>query len=151
MNFIADVHLGKLARLLRMAGFDTVYNNAFSLDDLLALAVKENKVLLSRNNFIKPQKDLNVFFITDENPEKQLKQVINHFNVKNQVQPFTRCIVCNGNLQAVLKAQVIPHLQPQTILHFNEFWQCDTCNRIYWKGSHYERMNELIEKIKADT
>jgi len=149
MKFIADVHLGKLAKLLRMLGFDTLYNNSLTNSELISIALQQNRILLSRNAAINNHKaQLKSFYISSENPELQLQQVLQNFNLKDHIHPFTRCIACNGSLQPVAKDGILLQLPPNTNQYFNEFWQCDNCNRIYWKGSHYERMNSLIEEIK---
>jgi uncharacterized protein with PIN domain len=150
MKFIADVHLGKLAKLLRMLGFDTLYNNSLTNSELTSIALQQNRILLSRNAAINNHKTkLQNFCISSENSETQLEEVLRHFNLENQIQPFTRCIVCNGLLQPVSKNDIASQLPEKTNQYFNEFWQCDSCNRIYWKGSHYERMNAIIERIKG--
>ncbi|HTM91403.1 MAG TPA: Mut7-C RNAse domain-containing protein [Flavisolibacter sp.] len=147
VKFIADVHLGKLARLLRMLGFDTVYKNDFTLNELVKISDEENRILLSRNaSLLKIHAD-KCFIVSDEDPPVQLKQVIQHFGLKDQSQPFSRCIVCNGILESVSKESIAYLLQKNTASYFNEFWQCKDCGRIYWKGSHYERMLKTIRSV----
>lgn len=148
MKFIADVHLGKLAKLLRMLGFDTLYNNSFTNTQIISIALNENRVLLSRNNSITNLPQLQSLTITDEDADKQIQQVLHHFKLNNQIHPFTKCIVCNGALQPVAKEKIFNKLPQKTALYFNEFWQCNNCNGIYWKGSHYEHINKMIERIK---
>jgi len=150
-KFLADANVGKLARLLRMLGFDTVYDNAFSTQQLKEIAGREDRVLLTRN----PAADklfpaIRRFIITDENPYIQVKQVIKYFDLEERLRPFTRCIACNGVLHAAPKENIIDILQQNTALYFDDFWQCDDCNRIYWKGSHYERMLQLVEDINEE-
>ena len=147
VKFIADVHLGKLARLLRMLGFDTVYKNDFTLDELVKISDEENRILLSRNaSLLKTHPD-KCFIVSDEDPLVQLKQVIQHFGLNDRFQPFSRCIVCNGILESVSKENIAYLLQKNTASYFTEFWQCKDCQRIYWKGSHYDRMLKTIENI----
>jgi uncharacterized protein with PIN domain len=147
-GFVADVHLGKLAKWLRMLGFDTVYSNAFTSSELVEIAHKENLILLSRNPAFEKNKSITTCLITDEEPERQLQQVINNFHLQDEIRPFTRCLVCNGILEEVTKEMVQPFLQANTIKYYNEFWQCTHCQRVYWKGSHYQRMLNTIERIK---
>lgn len=147
IKFIADVHLGKLARLLRLLGFDTAYQNSFSNKELAAIRREQNRILLSRNRSLSKNDQIRTFILTSEGPLTQLKQVINQFQLKDQFHPFTVCIVCNGELEKVPKEDIVHLLQPNTSRYFNEFWQCDHCKRIYWKGSHYERMLKTIERI----
>ena len=144
-RFIADVHLGKLARMLRMLGVDTAYKNTYTNAELVSIALNENRILLSRNIAFKKNDALLSFVVQGEEPTEQLKQVIKHFNLKKDFQPFTKCIVCNGDLYATLKENIIAALPSNTKEFYHEFWQCSDCSCVYWKGSHYERMQKLLE------
>jgi len=149
-RFIADVHLGKLARLLRMLGFDVVYDNAFTNAELISIAIEQNRILLSRNEAFGKDNSFQSFLIIDEEPDLQLTQVIKHFELKKDLAPFTRCIVCNGLLQSISKEEIKDKLLANAFQYFNEFCQCSNCGRIYWKGSHYERMKKLVEKFLSE-
>ena len=144
--FVADVHLGKLARLLRLLGFDTMYKNSYTNNDLINIASEQNKILLTRNASIYKNNGIVSFVIQTEDPEAQLKQVLDHFNLKERITPFSRCMVCNGILQITPKENIALQLPENTGKYFNEFWQCAGCNRIYWKGPHYNSMMALVNK-----
>lgn len=149
-KFVADVHLGKLAKTLRLLGFDTSYKNSLTLDELVKIALEENKILLSRNSMLaKKFPEVRSFFVEAEDPFEQVLKLVDVFKLKETFQPFSRCLICNGELQQVLKDAVLMQLPSNTIKYFNQFWQCNQCQHIYWKGSHYERMMQLIEKIKS--
>ena len=146
--FIADVHMGKLARMLRMLGFDTMYNNAFSNAGLISIALEQDRVLLSRNRAIgRKHPALTTFFISHDEPEAQLENVLQHFQLLQHIQPFSRCMVCNGILEPVLKEDILEQLPEKTAIYYHEFWQCTNCKRIYWKGPHYNRMMGFIGRI----
>ena len=145
MKFIADVHLGKLAKLLRMLGFDVLYDNSLTDKQLVFLSLNEERILLSGNSAFENNKALQSFIVTSQDAETQLRQIFTHFNLKHDIRPFTRCLVCNGTLHAVSKDEIAEQLEPNTKQYFNEFWQCNYCKRIYWKGSHYKRMMKLAE------
>jgi uncharacterized protein len=147
LRFCADVHLGKLARMLRMLGFDTVYKNDLSKEELYQIAHNENRYLLSKSAYFKRFSDIGFYQIQSGDPKQQLKDVITHFNLFNSLNPFTRCFYCNQILEKKDKVEVENELLPQTKKDFSEFWKCASCNRVYWKGSHYERMNKQIEKL----
>jgi uncharacterized protein len=149
-TFVADVHLGKLARALRLLGFDTLYSNTFTPAQLQALATDENRVLLSRSRAFLKNSAVHSFIIESEEPEKQLQAVVQQFNLQKQLQPFTRCLICNGMLEAVTKGQVYMQLEANTAIFFHAFWQCTNCKRIYWKGSHYDHMLKLVEKVEQE-
>jgi len=146
-SFLADVHLGRLARMLRMLGFDTEYRNDYSNDKLLEIAEKENRILLSRNGNFKNKPFIQFLLITDEDSILQLKQVVAQFALHSSFQPFSRCIVCNGHLERKEKESIAALLLENTKRYYNEFWQCSGCRKIYWKGSHYERMLKLLEML----
>lgn len=144
-KFICDVHLGKLARLLRLLGFDTAYENSFTKNELINISCVEERIVLSRDGSLNKNSLIKAFVIESEAPMLQLKQVVDAFGLKKGIHPFSRCLVCNGELQIVSKEVISPLLQANTSKYFNEFWQCINCRRIYWKGSHYERMLKTIE------
>lgn len=146
-KFIADVHLGKLAKLLRLLGFDTAYKNSFTNEELPIISEQQNRIILTRNKSLYKNNLIKSFLITSEDPMMQLKAVVTHFHLHHQFHFFTRCLVCNGILKPVSKNNILPLLQQNTITYFNEFWQCTHCKHIYWKGSHYERMLKTIEQI----
>lgn len=146
-KFLADVHLGKLARLLRLLGFDTFYRNNCTNNQLVQLSIHENRVLLSRKPSWLKNTAIESLIIKNEDSLLQLKQVIDHFQLKGQLHPFSRCIVCNGILQPVTKESISHLLKKNTGEYFHQFWQCHQCKRIYWTGSHYERMLKTIESI----
>lgn len=148
-TFVADVHLGKLARMLRLLGFDTLYSNEVTAVQLTATAIEQSRILLSRYAGYKAAPHLQVFIIYSANPGEQLQQVVQHFHLKDQVDPFSRCLVCNGLLTVVPVESIQTSLQPNTRQAFHQFWQCNDCRQIYWKGSHYERMLKWVEKTEG--
>jgi uncharacterized protein with PIN domain len=150
IKFLLDVHLGKLARYLRMLGIDSIYTNDISNKELEQLAMSDNRILLSRNPFFSKISSISFYHITNEDPFRQFKQVAGHFKLSHHIQPFTRCIICNGLLVKQSKKELENLLQPNTRNFFNEFWQCSFCGHIYWKGSHYERMKRTIERLMTD-
>jgi uncharacterized protein with PIN domain len=151
-RFVADVHLGKLARLLRMLGFDTIYSNASTKEELRSIALTQNRILLTRNASLhKIGEAFECCIIQHFNPFIQLKHVIAQFHLKEYFKPFSRCLLCNGELHAVPPGNISDLIQPDTALHFNDFWQCNDCRHVYWEGSHYERMQSLIKKMEEET
>jgi uncharacterized protein with PIN domain len=147
-KFIADAHLGKLARYLRLLGIDTAYKNFYTAKELIATAIVEDRIILTRSEAFESRKAVRSVVIQSEDPFMQLKQVALQFELKDYFQPFSRCLLCNGNLQAVLKEKLSNSLEENTRNYFNEFWQCDNCNHVYWKGSHYNKMLRTIEEIE---
>ncbi|HEY1025478.1 MAG TPA: Mut7-C RNAse domain-containing protein [Sphingobacteriaceae bacterium] len=152
VHFIADAHLGKLTRALRLLGFDTLYRNDLTAKEILAIAERQDRFMLPRSARLTNARSLQPGFqIRSEQPEKQLKEVINRFNLLPISEPFRRCLKCNGMIAKVPKSEVIDGLRPDTIRFFNEFYQCTSCKTVYWKGSHYERMLKLISDLRRST
>ncbi|WP_162425973.1 Mut7-C RNAse domain-containing protein [Pontibacter pudoricolor] len=147
-RFVLDVHLGKLARLLRLLGFDTVFDPQLSEKELVTIAVNEKRILLSRGvNILKHRTIVYGYWLRSQQPEEQLQEVIRYYSLASEFHVFTRCMVCNGTIVQVPKDQVQEQLPPKTKLYFHEFYQCRNCRRVYWKGSHYERMQEFIRNL----
>jgi uncharacterized protein len=147
-RFIADVHLSRLARLLRLLGFDTVYRNNYTKQELARISEDEQRILLSRTTSLAKHGTQHYLLVTSEEPKQQLKQVVQSFKLKDHFLPFSRCIACNGLLEAVPKESILPLLEKNTSDYYHEFLQCNSCKRIYWKGSHYERMLNTIQDIQ---
>lgn len=146
LKFILDVHLGKLAHKLRMLGFDCYYNSLISKSALLSVSINENRKILTRDRRLLMNKAAGSgYFIRSENPEIQLKNVIDYFSLCNDIKPFTRCIQCNGLLKEIKKEEV--EIKPKTKKYFEVFNQCESCLKIYWQGSHFTKMKAEIAKL----
>ncbi len=146
IRFILDVNLGKLARNLRLLGFDTLFQNNYKDKEIIAIAQKEQRLILTRDIELLKNKRVNRgYWVRSTDPDKQIKEILFKFDLFDQIHPFTRCLVCNGLLKKVPKNEVIEHLPPKTKVHFDEFYQCTDCGKIYWRGSHFKRMNEMIK------
>jgi uncharacterized protein with PIN domain len=149
--FIADVHLGKLARALRLLGFDTLYSNAYTATDLRNLAVAQQRILLSRSAAFNSYPELHALVVQSELLQSQLQQVVQQLGLSSHLRPFTRCLVCNGLLSIVSKETIAKQLEPNTRLYYNNFWQCLQCGKVYWKGVHYNRMQALVRSVETIT
>ena len=144
-KFILDVHLGKLAKALRMLGFDCYYENNLSDQAIAAIAERENRIVLTRDLGLLKHRNVRWgYWLRSQKPNEQLEEVIKRFKLNNKFKPLTRCLACNELIEAVSKESVLDRLPPKTRAHFHEFFQCRGCRRVYWKGSHYEHMQEAI-------
>lgn len=147
-RFVLDTHLGRLAAYLRMLGFDTLYRNDYDDPTLARISVDEHRILLTCDKRLLMRKQItHGYYVRERQPQKQLLEIIARFDLFNVLQPFTRCMHCNGNIHSVEKGIIKERLPPRTKEYYNEFWQCDDCRKIYWKGSHYQRMLQMIKKI----
>jgi len=150
LRFVADVHLGRLARWMRLFGVDTAYHNSWKKKDLIEIATKEDRVLLSRDRSFSSLGALCFFHIESEEPFSQLTAVFRFFRLQADRRLFTRCMLCNGLLHSVKKESIVPQLPAKTALYYEEFWRCDNCNKLYWQGPHYLRMLARVENLKKE-
>ena len=145
-KFILDVHLGKLANLLRMLGFDTMYQNNYQDSEIVQTALKQNRIILTRDvNLLKRKSVTHGYWMRSTKVGEQLKEVIQRFDIKSQIQPFTRCLMCNTKIKKIKKKEIMNMIPPNTRKYFHEFYFCSQCNKVYWKGSHYKRMIQKME------
>ena len=122
LKFLADVHLGKLTRYLRICGFDTYYRNNGSDNELINIALSDSRVILTRDKeLLKNKKVTRGYWIRSKFHIEQLKEILSRFELKNQLRPFTRCIECNGILTDVSKEDISEHLLPKTLQYYQKF------------------------------
>jgi len=151
VSFLLDNHLGKLATYLRILGFDASYRNDYQDQELARVAIQEERILLTRDRGLLMRKTiLRGYCLRTMDPEKQLVEVLRRFDLWNQIRPFRRCLRCNSPLIPVNKQDVLDQLKPLTRRYYDEFHICSNCKHVYWKGSHYERMQSLIERVLAE-
>jgi uncharacterized protein with PIN domain len=148
-KFILDVHLGKLARYMRMLGFDSVYDNSFTDAELIRVSVQENRTLLTRNRKLLMKKEIERgYWIRNEQIFDQVYELFQRFDLKNSIKWFSLCTICNGNLHIVEEELVRKQFPEFKFYQDTSFYQCDQCNHIYWNGSHSARFkNSVIKKI----
>jgi hypothetical protein len=149
MRFIADAMLGKLAKYLRILGYDTIYFNQEDEDELIRIAQEQGRILLTRRTRLKEREDIkNLLFIHEDNPRKQLKEVLNCYHLSPTVNSlFTRCMVCNEKLTSLHKEDAEGKVPEYILNSYESFSLCQHCNRIYWPGSHYASMLQEVERL----
>jgi hypothetical protein len=144
-RFVADGHLGKLARHLRMAGFDVVYDVAADDDRIVALSNEARRTILTRDKAMLRRGDVERgYFVRAVHSEEQLAEVIERLQLERLVAPFVRCLECNTLLQEVPRETVLERLPPKVRAHYTRFKRCPGCDRVYWEGTHYERMRRVL-------
>ena len=147
-RFVLDNHLGRLTAYLRMLGFDCLYHNDYEDEELAETAQREERILLSRDRRLLMRKAITYgYCLRSLDSLEQLTEVIQRFELTKHMAPFHRCLRCNHPLEPVAKEAVLDRLEPLTKLYFDEFQICPNCGQIYWKGSHYEKMQKLVEEI----
>lgn len=147
-RFLLDNHLGRLAAYLRMLGFDCLYRNDYEDQELAETLQRDERILLTRDRRLLMRKVVvHGYCPRSLDSLEQLTEVIRRFDLRKRIAPFHRCLRCNHPLESVAKEAVLERLEPLTRLYFEEFRFCPDCKQIYWKGSHYERMQALVEKL----
>ena len=148
LHFVLDVHAGKLARWLRMLGFDALWRNDAADADLAQISAAEDRILLTRDRGLLMRNEVRRgYWLRFTDPKQQLAEVIERYDLLPRALPFSRCLECNGTLKAVSKESIAA---PAGVLaRHEEFRRCGGCRRVFWKGSHYERMTRLIEMARS--
>jgi uncharacterized protein with PIN domain len=147
IRFVVDVNLGKLAKKLRLLGFDTFYENDLQDEEIIKISLAEKRIILTRDiGILKNGKVTHGTFIRSDNPKIQLNEVIERLQLKNMFKPFSRCSQCNGQLKRIKKDLLKNRIPGDTLSYYKTFWECQGCRQIYWEGSHFEKINQWIEK-----
>lgn len=151
MKFIADCHLGKIAKYLRMFGFDTLYFQSIDDDDIIDIAAKEERfVLTSDKELYQRMKHHNALYLEHADFETQIKEIFRHYKLFDKCKPLSRCIKCNGELEKIDKQEVIEELKAKTKKHFDTFDKCKECGTVYWHGDHYKNMLKFVNDFIAE-
>ena len=147
VRFVLDAHLGKLASLLRLTGFDAVLRADDA--DVANTAACQGRVALTRDvGLLKRSIVLYGYWVRHTDPELQLAEVLERFDLVDRMEPFARCLRCNTPLVSADADAVSGQLPPRTRTQFEQFHRCPGCGRIYWRGSHYIRLVQLIERAR---
>jgi len=147
-KFICDVHLGKLARNLRMFGIDVHYKNFLIDEDIVKISLAEKRTILTRDTGLLKRADVtHGYFIRNDEPEKQTAEVISRFSLMKLVKPFTLCLDCGSKLVKINKKDIL-HLIPENVKQAqNKFFYCVNCKKIFWAGSHINNMTLFIKEM----
>jgi uncharacterized protein len=148
--FVADGHLGKLVRDLRLLGIDVAYDPNPEDRHLVAIAQDQNRALLTRDRRLLMHAAVrHGYYLRSQKPFEQALEVLGRFRLGSALFPFSRCLRCNAPLQPIAKAQVINRLEPLTKIYYEQFRNCSGCGQIYWSGSHFDKLRDRVEKLRA--
>ena len=151
IRFVADAHLGGLAHLLRMLGFDTLYDNAYADAEIERLVAAEHRIALTRDReLLKRRGVTHGVYVRALRSAEQLREVAERLDLASSARPFSRCLHCNGPLGPVAKAEVLPRLPSRVAASFDRFSACPDCGRVFWEGSHWRRMKAMVDDILAE-
>jgi uncharacterized protein len=146
--FVADGHLGKLTRDLRLLGIDVSYNRDADDHELLDTMTRENRALLTRDRPLLMHRAVKTgYFPRSQHPMEQTVEVIRRFGLARALAPFVRCLRCNGLLATVPKQAVLDLLEPLTRLYYDDFQSCAQCGQSYWRGSHVAKLEKRVQAI----
>jgi len=141
--FVVDVNLGKLARRLRMLGFDVLYDAGFHDDEVAAISAEQHRIVLTRDRRLLFIKCItHGYWVRSVQVDEQVREVLTRFDLVRRIRVFARCIVCNGELISVAKQDVDAELEPRTRRYFERFRRCPNCRKVYWEGSHVDDMRK---------
>lgn len=146
IRFILDVNLGKLCRYLRLLGLDGLWHNHLSDDQIIRVAAEENRIILTRDISLLKHKAVRCgYWVRHTTLIEQANEVMMRFDLRRYLQPFSRCMRCNSHINRVEKNSVKEKV-PDTIFRlYGDFFRCAGCGKIYWQGSHYQRMRENLD------
>jgi hypothetical protein len=148
LKFMADSMLGRLARWLRILGYDVVYEHSISDDDLIARALRENRIILTMDRELADRKSAkNVLLLKSYDYKEQLKHVITHYKIDCESHIFSRCLLCNERLDSIEKEKIKDKVPPYVYASHDEFDICPQCRRIYWSGTHRGNIIETLDEI----
>jgi len=148
-RFIVDANLGKLARHLRMAGFDALWTNHWDDDEIIRIAALQRRTILTRDKGLLRRGEVERgYFVRATESEAQLAEVVRALQLEPLIAPFTRCRECNVPLEDVAREAVIDRLPEMVRGLYERFKRCPGCERVYWEGTHFARMRALLERVR---
>jgi uncharacterized protein len=146
--FIADANLGRLARYIRLLGFDCLYCNDYADDVVATIASEQQRIVLTRDRMLLQRKIITYgYFVRADIPKIQIREVLKKFDLHHLIMPMTRCTRCNGKLVETHKQEIAHRLKPLTKKYFDKFLVCSDCEQIYWQGSHCTRVQRLVDDL----
>ncbi len=149
-RFVVDVHLGKLAQKLRLLGFDSVFRNDLTDHEIVACALQERRIILTRDKgILKYNAVTHGYWVRQTDPHAQVREVVRRLQLEHSFQPLTRCSQCNGLMHPIEKTLLHGRVPPYTLQTVDTFMECSGCQKIYWRGSHYDHICALIAELQG--
>ena len=150
-RFVLDVHLGKLALIFRLLGFDAKFPGNIPDEELAEISANEHRILLTRDTMLlKRNMVTHGCYLHSQDPEEQAAEILDRLDLRDSARPFSRCPGCGAHLEQVSKERIDHRLEPLTRKYYNEFSVCIECDKIYWKGSHFKPLTELLKRLNID-
>jgi uncharacterized protein with PIN domain len=147
-KFIADINLGRIVKYMRVLGFDIYYDSLLSNREIIEISKRENRIILTKSRKLLKFKDVtHGIFIRPGTTTEQIRRIIDYLDIKDNIKPFSRCLRCNTLLKTVLKEKILDRIPPKTKELCDEYVQCQFCDKIYWKGTHFINMKKVVRQI----
>jgi uncharacterized protein len=147
-KFIADINLGDIVKYMRVLGLDLYYNPLSSTREIIEISKRENRIILTKSRKLLKFKEVSHgIFIHPGTTTEQIRRIIDYLDIKDNIKPFSRCLGCNTLLNIVQKEKILDRIPPKTKAFCDEYVQCPSCDKIYWKGTHFIRMEKVVRKI----
>lgn len=148
-RFVLDVHLGALARHVRLLGFDAIWERDLADDAIIDIAQDQKRIILTRDKgILKTGRVTHGYWVRATDPMEQLEEIIRALDLSGNIKPYTRCMECNAELEPVRRSDVVRSVPLQVFLVFRDFKRCRNCERIYWRGSHLRRLDKIVERAR---
>ncbi|KAF7958276.1 twitching motility protein PilT [Cupriavidus sp. UYMU48A] len=148
MRFVADAHLGGLAHLLRMMGFDTLYDNHFEDSEIERIAAHEGRIVLTRDRELLKRRGItHGCYVRAIKSTPQVREIFSRLDLARSARPFSLCLDCNVPLQRVAREAVAERVPPAVLERHDRFVTCDRCRRVFWEGSHWRCMRALVDEL----
>ena len=149
-RFLADVHLGTLARHLRLLGFDTTWSRTLADETIIEMARAEERIILTRDKGILRHGSVtHGYWVRETNPLRQLDEVVRALDLAGSLEPYTRCMECNGLVRSIRRREAARRVPLQVFLVFRDFTRCEDCGRVYWRGSHERRLAAIVARARS--
>ena len=147
-KFIADINLGNIVKYMRALGLDLFYDSLLSPHEIIEISKRENRIILTKSrNLLMFKEVTHGIFIRPGTTIEQIKRIIDYLDIKDDIKPFSRCLRCNSLLSAIEKENILDRIPPKTMELCDEYVQCQSCDKIYWKGTHFINMKRILKQI----
>jgi uncharacterized protein with PIN domain len=148
-RFVLDVHLGTLARHLRLLGFDTTWQRDLEDEAIIDIALEEKRIILTRDKgILKNGRVTHGYWLRATDPVAQLEEIVQALDPSERIRPYSRCMECNGRLESITRREAARHVPLQVFLVYRDFKRCESCNRVYWAGSHTRQLDRIIKTAR---
>jgi len=150
-RFVADINLGDIVKYMRALGFDVHFDPLLSNKEIIRISKKHDRIILTKSKQLLKFKEVtHGIFIRPGTYEQQISRIIDYLDIRHRITPFSRCLRCNGLLKSIPKESIVERIPPRTKEFCNEYVHCESCDKIYWKGTHYMKMQKVLDRILGE-